>query len=143
MAASGVAAVGFEWTPFSHGFVFWEYPGPEHLPPSDAVGQRLEGFQQVYAAYPDEPYDPDSGETAADALQRMLPGNPHLLALLEFGHKRLQLDAERATERLEFEHVDPPIASLALPDERLRGFKRPRKLELGETGILPFLAQEP
>ena len=146
MAASGIA-VEFEWTPFSHGFVFWEYPGPEHLPPSDAVGQRewLEGFLQAHADYPDEPYDPDnpdSGETAADALQRMLPGNPHLLALLEFGHKRLQLDTERATERLEFEHVDPPIAPLALPDERLRGFKRPRKLDLGETGILPFLAQE-
>lgn len=33
MAASRVAnniAVGFEWTPFSHGFVFWESPKPEH-----------------------------------------------------------------------------------------------------------------
>ena len=84
---------------------------------------------------------PDSGETAADALQRMLPGNPHLLALLEFGHNACSRC--RARDRsLEFEHVDPPIASLALPDERLRGFKRPRKLNLGETGILPFLAQE-
>jgi len=43
MAASRVAnniAVGFEWTLFSHGFVFWEYPGPEHLPPADEAGQR-------------------------------------------------------------------------------------------------------
>jgi hypothetical protein len=93
MAASGVAEA-FDWTPFSHGFVFWEYPIPEHLPPSDAVGQRewLEGFQQAHADYPDEPDDPDnldSGETAAGALQRMLPGNPQLRALLEFGDKRL------------------------------------------------------
>ena len=94
MAASGIA-VGFEWTPFSHGFVFWEYPGPDHLPPSDAVGQRLEEFQQVYADYPDESYDrdnPESGETAAEALGRMLAVNPQLpalLALLEFAHERL------------------------------------------------------
>lgn len=99
MAASGVAdiAVGFEWTPFSHGFVFWEYPGPEHLPPPAEAGQRewLEGFLQAHADYPNEPYDPDhpdSGERAADALRRMLAGNPQLpalLALLEFGHERL------------------------------------------------------
>ena len=89
MGQSGIAniAVGFEWTPFSHGFVFWEYPGPDHLPPSDEMGQRewLEGFQQAHADDPDEPYDPDNpegGETAADALRRMLPGNPHLPALL-------------------------------------------------------------
>lgn len=79
MAASGIA-VGFEWTPFSHGFVFWEYPGPEHLPPSDAVGQRewLEGFLQAHADYPDEPYDRDkpgqrrdgSGRAAADATRQ-------------------------------------------------------------------------
>ena len=48
----------------------------------------------------------------------------------------------RAAERLEFEHVDPPLAPLALPDERLRGFERPSQLELGETSIQPFLAQE-
>ena len=42
MAASSVAdvAVGFEWTPFARGFVFWEYPGPEPLPPEDEAGQR-------------------------------------------------------------------------------------------------------
>lgn len=89
MAASGVAdiAVGFEWTPFAHGFVFLEYPGSEHLPPADEVGQRewLEGFLQAHADYPNEPYDPDnpdSGETAVDALGRMLAGNSQLSALL-------------------------------------------------------------
>jgi hypothetical protein len=83
MAASGIA-VGFEWTPFARGFVYWEYPGPEYLPPADQAGQRewLEGFQQAHADYPDDPHNPDSGETAADALRRMLAGNPHLPALL-------------------------------------------------------------
>ena len=76
MAASGVA-VGFEWTAFAHGFVFWEYPDPEHRPPADEAGQQewLAGFQQAYADYPDEPHDPDntgergdgSGSTRADA----------------------------------------------------------------------------
>jgi len=89
MAASGVAdiAIGFEWTPFAHGYVFWEYPGPEHHPPTDEAGQRewLEGFRQAHAEYPDQPHDPDhpeNGETAADALGRMLAGNPRLPALL-------------------------------------------------------------
>lgn len=86
MGQSGIAedAPVFTWTPFSHGFVFWEYPGPAHLPPSDAMGQRewLEGFRQAHADYPDEPDDPEGGETAADAIRRMLPGNPHLPALL-------------------------------------------------------------
>ncbi len=86
MAASSVAEA-FNWTPFSHGFVFWESPKPEHGPPSNQAGQWewLEGFQQAHADDPDEPYDPenpDSGETAADALRRMLPGNPQLPALL-------------------------------------------------------------
>lgn len=94
MAASGVAenlAVGFEWTPFAHGFVFWEYPGSEHLPPPDEAGQRewLEGFLQSHADYPDEPCDPDNpegGETAADVLRRMLAGKcdvDGLLSLLD------------------------------------------------------------
>ena len=92
MAASGLdVAVGFEWTPFSHGFVFWEYPGPEHLPPPDEAGRRewLEGLLQAHADYPDEPYDPDhpdGGETAADALRRTLAGQRDadaLLALLD------------------------------------------------------------
>lgn len=98
MAASGLdVAVGFEWTPFAHGFAFWEYPSPEHLPPPAEAGQRewLEGFLQAHADYPNEPYDPDnpdSGETAADALRCMLAGNPRLpalLALMEFGQERL------------------------------------------------------
>ena len=93
MVASGIA-IRFEWTPFAHGFVFWEYPGPEHRPPADEAGQWewLEGFLQAHADDPDEPYDPESGETAAEALGRMLAGNPQLpalLALLEFGHERL------------------------------------------------------
>ena len=62
-------------------------PGPEHLPPPAEAGQRewLEGFLQANADYPNEPYDPDNpdrGETAADALRRMLAGNPQLPALL-------------------------------------------------------------
>ena len=39
MAASSVAEA-FDWTPFSHGFVFWESPKAEHGPPSDQAGQR-------------------------------------------------------------------------------------------------------
>ena len=40
MAASGIAdiAVGLERTPCANGFVFWEYPGPKHLPPADEAG---------------------------------------------------------------------------------------------------------
>lgn len=89
MAASSLAdiAVGFEWTPFSHGFVFWEYPGYEHLPPPDEVGQRewLEGFLQAHADYPDVIPDPDGeddGETVADALRRTLAGQCDVDALL-------------------------------------------------------------
>lgn len=33
-------------------------------------------------AEPDDPDHPEGGETAADALRRMLPGNPYLPALL-------------------------------------------------------------
>ena len=92
MAASGLdVAVGFEWTPFTHGFVFWEYSGPEHRPPPDEASRRewLEGFLQARADYPDEPHDPDNpdgGETAADALRRTLAGQcdaDALLALLD------------------------------------------------------------
>lgn len=92
MAASGLdVAVGFEWTPFSHGFVFWEYPGQEPRPPPDEASRRewLEGFLQAHTDYPNEPYDPDNpdgGETAADALRRTLAGQcdaDALLALLD------------------------------------------------------------
>lgn len=96
MAASGLAedAPVFEWTPFSHGFVFWEHPGSEHLPLSDEAGQRewLEGFRQAHADYPDEPYDPDhpeSGETAADALRRTLAGQCDVDALLALLNRML------------------------------------------------------
>ena len=69
MATSRIAgdiAVDFEWTPFSHGFVFWEYPNSEHLPPADEAGQRewLEGFQQAHA---DDPENPDSGCSVPNA----------------------------------------------------------------------------
>ena len=81
MAASGVAdiAVGFEWTPFSHGFAFWEYPGPEHLPPADEAGQRewLEGFLQAHADHLDDPREwinPGLNEGAHAALRRTLAG---------------------------------------------------------------------
>ena len=79
MAASSVAEA-FNWTPFSHGFVFWESPKPEHGPPSNQAGQWdwLEGFLQAHADYPDEPYDRDkpgqrrdgSGRAAADATRQ-------------------------------------------------------------------------
>jgi hypothetical protein len=80
MAESGVMeiAIEFEWTPFSHGYVYWEYPGPEHLPPADEAGQRewLEGFLQAHADYP------DNGEGAADALRRILADQRDVDALL-------------------------------------------------------------
>ncbi len=43
MATSRVAdgiVIGFKWTPFARGFIFWKYPGPEPLPPADEAGQR-------------------------------------------------------------------------------------------------------
>jgi hypothetical protein len=93
MAASGVAdiAVGFEWTPFSHGFVFWENPNREHLPPADEAGQLewLEGFLQSHADNPNDArewIDPSINEGAHAALRRMLAGKcdvDGLLALLD------------------------------------------------------------
>lgn len=141
MGASSVAgdvAVGFEWTPFSHGFAFWEYPGPEHLPPPAEAGQRewLEGFLQAHADCPNEPYDPDnpdSGETAADALRRMLAGNPQLpalLALLELDHERDEIDTERPTDRLQLDDINPAVAAFGLADERAFDAKPPGQLFL-------------
>lgn len=96
MAASSVAdiSVGFEWTPFSHGFVCWEYPSPDHLPPADEARQRewLEGFLQAHADYPDEPYDPDNpsgGEGAPAALRRTLAGKCDVDALLALLNRML------------------------------------------------------
>ncbi len=47
----------FEWTPFTHGGVFWETPKPGFGPPNaaDDAGLREwpEGFMQAYADYPD------------------------------------------------------------------------------------------
>ena len=94
MASSGVAniAVGFEWTPFSHGYVFWEYPGKEHLPPSDETGQRdwLEGFLQSHAEHPDDPFNYEGGESASDALRRMLAGQCDVDALLALLNRMLK-----------------------------------------------------
>jgi hypothetical protein len=74
----------FEWTPFSHGFVFWETPTAEHRPPGleNAEGLRewLAGFQQAYADYPDT-LDPDDGEPLSAALDRLLAGHSTLPAL--------------------------------------------------------------
>lgn len=74
MAASGLA-VGFEWTPFNHGFVYWEYLDREHLPPPDEAGQRewLEGFLQAHA---DSPSDSRNGSipSSAKAHTRRLDG---------------------------------------------------------------------
>ena len=87
MAASSVD-MAFEWTPFSHGFVYWEYPDSKHLPPADERGQRewLKGFLQAHADYPDvipEPPDfEDRGETASESLNRLLTGHIALTPLL-------------------------------------------------------------
>ena len=44
---------------FRRGFVFWNCPEPERLPPMpddiEDLGERLSGFQQAYADYPDDP----------------------------------------------------------------------------------------
>ena len=80
MAASGLdVAVGFEWTPFARGFVFLEYPGPEHLPPPDEAGRLewLEGFLQAHADIP-----MNLSTRTADALRRTLAGPRDADALL-------------------------------------------------------------
>lgn len=90
MGASSVAgdvAVGFEWTPFSRGFVFWEHPGPEHLPPPDEAGRRewLEGFLQSHADNPHDArewIDPSISEGAHAALRRTLTGQYDVDALI-------------------------------------------------------------
>lgn len=82
MATSSVAddiAIGFEWKPFNHGFVYLDYPEPEHLPPPDEAGQRdwLEGFLQAHADSSDDPQ-----EGARAALRRVLAGKCDVNALL-------------------------------------------------------------
>lgn len=83
---SGVA-VGFEWDGFSHGYVFWQEPAPDHLPPSDEAGQRawLEGFLQSHADHPNDPEEwinPDINEGAHAALRRTLAGKCDVDALI-------------------------------------------------------------
>ena len=50
MAASGIA-VGFEWMPFSHGFVLWEYPArsTSRPPPRPDSGS---GWRDSYKLMP-------------------------------------------------------------------------------------------
>lgn len=83
MAESSVAdvAVGFEWTPFQHGYVYLDYPGSEHLPPPDEAGQRewLEGFLQCHA---DIPMD-DHSEDAHKTLRRALTGKFDVRSLIK------------------------------------------------------------
>jgi hypothetical protein len=78
------SAEPFEWTPFMRGFVFWETPQAEFNPPDpdDAadLAERLAGFRQAYADYPDT-LDPNAGESLSEALDRLLVGHPALLTL--------------------------------------------------------------
>jgi hypothetical protein len=72
----------YELDAFQKGFVFWEHPKLEYMPPIDDKGRRewLEGFIQAFADYPDT-LDPGEGETAQEALDRLLEGHPALPAL--------------------------------------------------------------
>ena len=72
----------YELDAFQKGFVFWESPKAEYLPPIDDAGRRewLEGFYQAHADYPDGD-DFEGGETAEEALDRLLEGHPALPAL--------------------------------------------------------------
>lgn len=67
---------------FQKGFVFWEHPKAEYMPPIDGAGRRewLEGFCQAHADYPDSD-DFEGGETVEEALDRLLGGHPALPAL--------------------------------------------------------------
>ena len=78
----------FEWTPFTHGFGFWETSTAEHRPPEpdDVEGLRewLQGFMQALADYPDDPQswiDPSVSESFTEALDRLLAGHPALPVL--------------------------------------------------------------
>ena len=72
----------FEWTPFMHGFVFWELPGPEHLPPDDEARRLewLDGFCQAHADYPADG-NFEGGESAVEAIDRLLADHPALATL--------------------------------------------------------------
>jgi hypothetical protein len=69
---------------FQKGFVFWESLKAEYMPSIDDAGRRewLEGFLQAHADYPDGD-DFESGETAQEALDRLLEGHPALPTLKE------------------------------------------------------------
>ena len=72
----------YELDAFQKGFVFWESPKAEYMPPIDEAGRRewLEGFCQAHADYPDGD-DFEGGETAQEALDRMMEGHPALPTL--------------------------------------------------------------
>jgi hypothetical protein len=72
----------YELNAFQQGFGFWEHPKHEYMPPIDDAGrwEWLKGFCQAHAAYPDSE-DLESGETAQEALDRLLEGHPALPAL--------------------------------------------------------------
>jgi hypothetical protein len=82
----------FHWTPFTHGYVFWEHSTPEYHPPGpdDIKGLRqwLEGFELSHAEHPDvivdlsDPNAEEAGESVAEALNRLLAGHPVLATLL-------------------------------------------------------------
>lgn len=85
MSASATEPV---WTPFTHGYVFWELETAEHHPPGpdDIEGLRewIEEFMQAFADYPDAPeswIDPSVGESFTEALERLLPDHPALPVL--------------------------------------------------------------
>lgn len=78
-------AAPFEWTPFMHGFVFWEVQKSEHLPPGDDAGRLewLDGFCQAHADYPADG-NFEGGESTLDALDRLLADHPALPVLKMF-----------------------------------------------------------
>jgi hypothetical protein len=50
----------YELDAFQRGFVFWESPKAEYMPPIDDIGRRewLEGFCQAHADCPDTLWTP-------------------------------------------------------------------------------------
>jgi hypothetical protein len=72
----------YELDAFQRGFVFWESPKADYMPPIDDIGRRewLEEFCQAHADCPDT-LDPEEGETAQEALDRLLRGHPALPTL--------------------------------------------------------------
>lgn len=75
----------FTWTPFAHGFTFWEIPDAEHSPPgplqADELCEWLECFCMAHADCSGS-LDFGSGESTEAALNRLLAGHPALPALL-------------------------------------------------------------